>query len=35
VSTGRGGENAAGARAMGFPVVADLAAAAAAIVRGA
>jgi len=35
VSTGRGGENAAGARAMGFPVVADLAAAVAAIVRGA
>ena len=35
VSTGRGGENAAGARAMGIPVVADLAAAAAAIVRGA
>jgi len=35
VSTGRGGENAAGARAMGILVVADLAAAAAAIVRGA
>ena len=35
VSTGRGGAHAAGARAMGFPVVADLAAAAAEIVRGA
>jgi D-glycero-D-manno-heptose 1,7-bisphosphate phosphatase len=35
VSTGRGGEHATGARAMGFPVVADLAAAAAEIVRGA
>jgi len=35
VSTGRGGEHAAGARAMGFAVVADLAAAAAEIVRGA
>src|SRR5881296_3949309 len=35
VSTGRGGEHAAGARAIGFPVVADLAAAAAEIVRGA
>ena len=35
VSTGRGGEHAAGAKAMGFPVVVDLAAAAAEIVRGA
>ena len=35
VSTGRGGEHAPGARALGFPVVADLAAAAAEIVRGA
>jgi len=35
VSTGRGAEHAAGARARGFPVVADLAAAVAEIVRGA
>ena len=35
VSTGRGGEHAARAQAMGFPVVSDLAAAAAEIVRGA
>ena len=34
VSTGRGGGHAAGARALGFPVVSDLAAAAAEIVRG-
>lgn len=35
VSTGRGGEHAARAKAMGFPVVSDLPAAAAEIVRGA
>jgi len=35
VTTGRGAEHAAGARARGFPVVADLAAAVAEIVRGA
>ena len=34
VSTGRGGEHAAAARALGFSVVSDLAAAAAEIVRG-
>ena len=34
VSTGRGGEHVAAARALGFPVVSDLAAAAAEIVRG-
>jgi len=35
VSSGRGGEHAAGARALGFAVVTDLAAAVAEIVRGA
>jgi len=35
VTTGRGAEHAAGARARGFPVVADLAAAVTEIVRGA